>query len=84
VTQESKPEAFRGSYKDTMVGMKRRAFLIPRLLPLLLLIHCQCKGVSGVVRVQRETRGGFQHEQDSSHLSYLELVDERKGLLDER
>jgi hypothetical protein len=90
VKQESKPssittlEAVREPYKDTMVGMKRRAFWLPRMLPMWLLIQCQCKGVSGVERVQREAGDGFQHKQGSSHLSYLELVAERKGRLDER
>lgn len=64
--------------------MKRRAFTLPRLLLLLPLLLIQWKGVSGVVRVQRQAGNGFQQKQDTSHLSYLELVDARRSTLNER
>jgi hypothetical protein len=75
-------------HKETMklklveMQKQRRAVRLPRLFLLLTLV--QWNGVSGIERVLRQSGEGFRHEQDGQHLSYLELVDERRGVLTER
>lgn len=65
--------------KIERVGMKRGVFWQPLLLLLVLLIQ----DATGL-EPQRQIGDGFRDVQGSIHLSYLDLFDERRSLLNDR